>query len=134
MDADTAAVTLLQFKNKECFGGFMWKPRGSSNWGIRHSHRSGPGSLGKVSGHKRLRKRRYCLRKISCPASTTTENFPDRFELGYRLELEAFFSALREGRTQTPGPEDALESLRLALAVTKSWREKRSVNVKEIQI
>jgi predicted dehydrogenase len=34
----------------------------------------------------------------------------------------------------TPGPEDALETLRLALAVTKSWREKRPVNVKEIQI
>jgi predicted dehydrogenase len=50
---------------------------------------------------------------------------PDRFEFGYRLELEAFFAALREGRTPGPGPEDALETLRLALAVTKSWREKR---------
>jgi myo-inositol 2-dehydrogenase/D-chiro-inositol 1-dehydrogenase len=60
------------------------------------------------------------------------ENFPDRFEEGYRLELEAFFSAFREGRPPTPGPEDALESLRLALAVTKSWREKRPVKVSEI--
>jgi myo-inositol 2-dehydrogenase/D-chiro-inositol 1-dehydrogenase len=50
------------------------------------------------------------------------------------LELEAFFSALRESRTPTPGPEDALESLRLALAVTKSWREKRPVKVSEITL
>jgi hypothetical protein len=35
------------------------------------------------------------------------ENFPDRFEAGYRLQLEGFFAALREGRTPTPGPEDA---------------------------
>jgi myo-inositol 2-dehydrogenase/D-chiro-inositol 1-dehydrogenase len=60
------------------------------------------------------------------------ENFPDRFESAYRLELEAFFSALRENRTPSPGPEDALETLRLAVAVTKSWREKRPVNVSEI--
>jgi myo-inositol 2-dehydrogenase/D-chiro-inositol 1-dehydrogenase len=60
------------------------------------------------------------------------ENFPDRFEAAYRLELEAFFRALQEGRKPTPGPEDALETLRLALAVTKSWREGRSIKVAEI--
>jgi myo-inositol 2-dehydrogenase / D-chiro-inositol 1-dehydrogenase len=42
---------------------------------------------------------------------------------GYRLQLESFFAALKEGRTPTPGPEDALETLRLAVAATKSWRE-----------
>ena len=47
-------------------------------------------------------------------------------------ELEAFFAALREGRTPTPGPEDALETLRLAVAATKSWREKRPVKISEI--
>ena len=60
------------------------------------------------------------------------ENFPDRFELGYRLELEAFFTALREGRDPEPGPESALETLRLALAATKSWQERRPVKVSEI--
>jgi myo-inositol 2-dehydrogenase/D-chiro-inositol 1-dehydrogenase len=60
------------------------------------------------------------------------ENFPDRFEAGYRLQLEAFFAALREGRTPTPGPEDALETLRMAVAATKSWREKRPVKISEI--
>jgi hypothetical protein len=33
--------------------------------------------------------------------------FPDRSELGYRLEVQTFFAALREGRTPTAGPEDA---------------------------
>ena len=61
------------------------------------------------------------------------ENFPDRFEAGYRLQLETFFAALREGRTPTPGPEDALETLRLAVAATRSWREKRPVKVSEVQ-
>ena len=46
--------------------------------------------------------------------------------------LEAFFAALREGRTPTPGPEDALETLRLAVAATKSWRERRPVKISEI--
>jgi myo-inositol 2-dehydrogenase / D-chiro-inositol 1-dehydrogenase len=48
------------------------------------------------------------------------------------LQLEAFFNALREGGTPTPVPEDLLETLRLAVAVTKSWKEKRPVCVSEI--
>jgi predicted dehydrogenase len=30
-------------------------------------------------------------------------------------------------------PEDALETLRLAVAATRSWREKRPVKVSEVQ-
>jgi myo-inositol 2-dehydrogenase/D-chiro-inositol 1-dehydrogenase len=60
------------------------------------------------------------------------ESFPDRFEAAYRLELEAFFTALRDGRRPSPGPEDALETLRLALAATRSWREGRPVKISEI--
>jgi myo-inositol 2-dehydrogenase/D-chiro-inositol 1-dehydrogenase len=60
------------------------------------------------------------------------ENFPDRFETAFRLELEAFFDALRSGTTPTPGPEDALETLRLALACTRSWREGRPVRLDEV--
>jgi len=60
------------------------------------------------------------------------ENFPDRFEVAFRLELEAFFRALGEGRTPAPGPEDALETLRLAVAATRSWREGRPVRVAEV--
>jgi myo-inositol 2-dehydrogenase / D-chiro-inositol 1-dehydrogenase len=61
------------------------------------------------------------------------ENFPDRFEAAYRLELQAFFDALKSGRKPSPGAEDALETLRLAIAVTRSWKENRPVKVAEIQ-
>jgi len=57
------------------------------------------------------------------------ESFPDRFEAAYRLELEAFFDALRAGRMPSPGPRDALETLRLALAATQSLRDRRPVKV-----
>jgi hypothetical protein len=50
------------------------------------------------------------------------ENFPDRFEAAYRLELEAFFKALRENRAPSPGPEDALE-FGWVLAINKQHRD-----------
>ena len=61
------------------------------------------------------------------------ENFPDRFEAAYRLELQAFFAALRAGQKPSPGANDALETLRLALAAKLSWKENRPVKVSEIQ-
>jgi myo-inositol 2-dehydrogenase/D-chiro-inositol 1-dehydrogenase len=60
------------------------------------------------------------------------ENFPDRFETAFRLELEAFIEAIRDGREPTPGPEDALETLRLALACTRSRVEGRAVRLAEV--
>jgi len=57
------------------------------------------------------------------------ENFPDRFATAFRRELESFFEDLAAGRTPAPGPDDALETLRLAVAVTRSWREGRPVSV-----
>jgi myo-inositol 2-dehydrogenase / D-chiro-inositol 1-dehydrogenase len=60
------------------------------------------------------------------------ESFPDRFADGYRRELEAFFADLAAGRTPRPGPDDALETLRLAVACTTSWRENRPVRIDEI--
>ncbi|MDW8091951.1 MAG: inositol 2-dehydrogenase [Meiothermus sp.] len=58
--------------------------------------------------------------------------FMDRFKEAYRLELEAFFRALREGRPPSPGPKDALESLRIALAATQSLKENRVVRLEEV--
>ncbi len=58
--------------------------------------------------------------------------FMDRFKEAYKLELEAFFKSLENGTTPNPGATDALESLRLALAVTRSYQEKRSVKLEEI--
>ncbi len=59
--------------------------------------------------------------------------FMDRFKEAYRLELEAFFRAITAGEKPTPGTKDALESLRIALAATKSLKEGRIVKVQEIQ-
>jgi myo-inositol 2-dehydrogenase/D-chiro-inositol 1-dehydrogenase len=126
-DADTA-VTLLRFVNGAL--GVVETSR-HSNWGY-DIRTEVAGSIGKVV--------------IDAPQKTPLlfstdfrssfdhfENFPDRFEIAYRLELESFFVALTEGRMPSPGPEDALETLRLALACAKSWREKRPVKLSEIQ-
>ncbi|CAN5844306.1 scyllo-inositol 2-dehydrogenase [soil metagenome] len=59
-------------------------------------------------------------------------DFWDRFEVAYRRELEAFFADLAAGRTPQPGPDDALETLRLAVACTRSWREGRPVRLDEV--
>jgi len=60
------------------------------------------------------------------------EDFADRFEVAYRRELEVFFEDLGAGRPVGPAPDDALETLRLALACMKSWREGRSVRLDEV--
>jgi myo-inositol 2-dehydrogenase/D-chiro-inositol 1-dehydrogenase len=125
-DADTA-VTLLRFANGAL--GVTETSRHSS-WGydIRTEI---AGSIGKIAVEA-PQKTPMVLAKNFASNFDHFENFPDRFEAAYRLELEAFFHALQEGRKPTPGPEDALETLRLALAVTKSWREGRSIKVAEI--
>ena len=60
------------------------------------------------------------------------ETFVDRFEVAYRRELEAFFADLGAGRMPAPGPVDALETLRLAVAATVSWRERRPILLDDI--
>lgn len=127
-DADTA-VTLLRFKNGVL--GVVETSR-RSNWGY-DIRTEVAGSIGKVV-IEAPQKTPLLFAKDFGSTFDHYENFPDRFEIGYRLELEAFFQALREGKTPSPGPEDALETLRLAVATTKSWREKRPVKVAEITI
>ncbi len=58
--------------------------------------------------------------------------FMDRFGPSFRAELEAFFNALTNGTPPSPGPEDALESLKIGLAATLSLKEKRAVQITEI--
>ncbi|MFM2105574.1 MAG: hypothetical protein RL338_606 [Chloroflexota bacterium] len=60
-------------------------------------------------------------------------DFMDRFEVAYRRELEVFFDDLGAGRPVAPGPDDAYETLRLAVACTRSWRENRPVRLDEVQ-
>ncbi len=59
--------------------------------------------------------------------------FMDRFQAAFRAELEAFVSALLEGRAPDPGPRDAIEGLRIGLAAARSYREGRPVRVEEVR-
>ena len=127
-DADTA-VTLLKFKNGVL--GVIETSR-RSNWGY-DIRTEVAGSIGKVVVEA-PQKTPLLFAKDFGSTFDHYENFPDRFELGYRFELEAFFRALRDGKTPSPGPDEALETLRLAIATTKSWREKRPVKVSEITV
>ena len=60
--------------------------------------------------------------------------FIERFRDAYRAEVQAFVDAVRAGEKPTPGAEDAVAALRLALAATKSLKEGRPVEVSEITL
>jgi myo-inositol 2-dehydrogenase / D-chiro-inositol 1-dehydrogenase len=111
--------------------GFMRRFDPGSNWGY-DIRTEVAGALGKVVVEA-PQKTPLLFAKDFGSSFDHFENFPDRFQLAYRYELESFFVALLEGRKPSPGPEDALETLRLALAARKSWVENRPVKVSEIQ-
>jgi myo-inositol 2-dehydrogenase/D-chiro-inositol 1-dehydrogenase len=127
-DVDTA-VTLLRFANGAL--GVIETSR-RSNWGY-DIRTEVAGATGKVIVES-PRKTPVLFAKNFGSSFDHFENFPDRFEQAYRLELESFFQALRKGESPSPGPQDALETLRLALAAKKSWREGRSVKISEISL
>ena len=127
-DVDTA-VTLLRFANGAL--GVVETSR-RSNWGY-DIRTEVAGATGKVIVES-PQKTPVLFAKNFGSSFDHFENFPDRFEQAYRLELESFFQALRKGGQPSPGPQDALDTLRLALAAKKSWREGRSVKVSEIAL
>lgn len=125
-DADTA-ITFLRFANGAL--GVVETSR-RSNWGY-DIRTEVAGAEGKVVVEG-VQKTPVIFSRDFAASFDHFENFPDRFAAGYKLELEAFFKALQNGQIPTPGPEDALETLRLAIAANRSWREKRSVKLAEI--
>src|ERR1700736_4824941 len=60
--------------------------------------------------------------------------FTDRFGAAFRAELEAFFRCVAEGTETSPGVADALESLKISVAATTSWKEGRPVKISELAI
>jgi myo-inositol 2-dehydrogenase / D-chiro-inositol 1-dehydrogenase len=58
--------------------------------------------------------------------------FMQRFDDAYRQEVQAFVDALQKGEATKPDTQDAIESLRVAVAATRSLHEKRPVAVSEI--
>ncbi|MCS6846485.1 MAG: inositol 2-dehydrogenase [Anaerolineae bacterium] len=126
-DVDTA-VTLLRFANG-ALGVVETARRSAWGYDIRTEV---AGSEGKVVVEAIQKTPMTFSRRFGYEADHF-ESFPDRFEAAYRLELQAFFDALRTGHRPSPGPEDALETQRLAIAATRSWREGRPVRVAEVQ-
>ncbi|MET0224562.1 MAG: Gfo/Idh/MocA family oxidoreductase, partial [Terrimicrobium sp.] len=126
-DVDTA-TTLLRFQN-----GVLGVAETSrhSNWGY-DIRTEVAGAIGKVVVEAPQKTPLLFAREFSSTFDHF-ENFPDRFEKAYQLQLQSFFADLQEGKKPSPGPEDALETLRLAIAVTTSWKESRPVKVSEIK-
>lgn len=58
--------------------------------------------------------------------------FLERFKDAYIAEVQAFVNAVLEGQTPHPSPQDAIESLRVALAATRSLHEGRPVEIAEV--
>jgi len=125
-DIDTA-VTMLRFRNGAL--GVVEMSRHSA-WGY-DIRTEVAGALGKVVVEAPSKTQLTYSRRFGFEGDHY-ENFPDRFEVAFRLELEAFFRTLTEGGTPTPGPEDALETLRLAVAARRSWRDGRPVRLDDV--
>ena len=125
-DIDTA-VTMLRFQNG-ALGVVEMSRRSAWGYDIRTEV---AGSVGKVVVEAPQKTAATLSRRFGFEGDHY-QSFPDRFEVAYRLELEAFFRALGEGATPTPGPEDALETLRLAVAARRSWQEGRPVRVADV--
>lgn len=129
-DFDTAVV-MMRFDNGAL--GVVETSR-HSEWGY-DIRAEVAGALGKVVVDGGAKTPAHHMGKLTSGFSSTHdlyESFPDRFADAYRIEMEEFVAALREGRTPEPGPQDALESLRLAVACTLSWRQNRPVRIDEI--
>ena len=126
-DVDTA-MTLLRFENGVL--GITETSR-RSNWGY-DIRTEVAGAIGKVVVEAPQKTPLLFAREFSSTFDHF-ENFPDRFEKAYQLQLQSFFKDLQEGKRPSPGPEDALETLRLAVAVTTSWKERRPVKISEMQ-
>jgi len=56
----------------------------------------------------------------------------ERYEAAYRAELVAFLAAARGERTPASTARDGLEALRIAVAATRSYEERRTVSLSEI--
>jgi myo-inositol 2-dehydrogenase / D-chiro-inositol 1-dehydrogenase len=125
-DIDTA-VTMLRFRNG-ALGVVEMSRRSAWGYDIRTEVAGATGKVVVEAAHKTplTFSRRFGFE------GDHFENFPDRFEAAYRLELEAFFQALATSATPAPGPEDALETLRLAVAARRSWREGRPVKLDDV--
>ncbi len=59
-------------------------------------------------------------------------SFLERFEAAYRAELIAFLAAVRGERPPASTARDGLEALRIAVAATRAYAERRTVALSEV--
>lgn len=59
-------------------------------------------------------------------------HYLERYEAAYRAELVAFLSAVRGERTPASTARDGLEALRIAVAASRSYAQRRTVALDEI--
>jgi myo-inositol 2-dehydrogenase/D-chiro-inositol 1-dehydrogenase len=125
-DIDTA-VTMLRFENG-ALGVVEMSRRSAWGYDIRTEV---AGADGKVVVEAHQKTAATFSRRFGFEADHY-ESFPDRFADAYRIELEAFFETLGQGGTPAPGPEEALATLRVAVAARQSWQEGRPVRVADV--
>ena len=116
-DVDTA-MTLLRFKNGVL--GFTETSR-RSNWGY-DIRTEVAGAIGKVVVEA-PQKTPLLFAAISHPRTITSRTFQIALKRPINFSCKAFFKICQEAKRPSPGPEDALETLRLAVAVTKAGRK-----------
>lgn len=58
------------------------------------------------------------------------ENFPERFEEAYMLEMKEFVGCIRAGTKPEITAQDGLKAIRMAFATTQSFKENRPIQIK----
>ena len=70
---------------------------------------------------------------LSEGATRPWPGYLERYEAAYRAELEAFLAAARGERPPSSTARDGLEALRIAIAATRSYAERRTVPLDEVR-
>ena len=99
--------------------------------GLRHPDRGRRRRSARSSSTARRRRRRRTTRKFGWEGDLY-ESFPDRFEVALSPRARGLLREPRRRQARRPGPGRRLETLRLALACTRSWRERRPVKLDEV--
>ena len=69
---------------------------------------------------------------LSDDAEPRWASYLERFEAAYRAELVAFLAAVRGERPPASTARDGLEALRIAVAATRAYSERRTVKLSEV--
>jgi myo-inositol 2-dehydrogenase / D-chiro-inositol 1-dehydrogenase len=126
-DIDTCAVTLraksgalLQINNtRRCVFGYDQRIEAFGSAGML------------LAGNRRATSVEAWGGERTAARDVLLHSFIERYAEAYVRELDAFLSALEEGRPMSPDFSDGLEALRLAVAAEESLRSGRAVELAE---